>query len=54
MERNPIVPLNEQEARRKIGGLLDFCNDERLRGALDYLTPREMFETPAACGYMDL
>jgi putative transposase len=42
-----------QEARRGIGGWLTFYNDERLHQALGYLTPREMFETPAACGYVD-
>jgi putative transposase len=42
-----------QEARRGIGGWLIYYNDERLHQALGYLTPREMFETPAACGYVD-
>jgi putative transposase len=41
------------EARRGIGGWLNFYNDERLHQALGYLTPREMFETSAPCGYVD-
>jgi putative transposase len=40
-------------ARRGIGGWLSFYNDERLHQALGYLTPREVFETSAAYGYMD-
>ena len=40
------------EARRGIGGWLAFCNDERPHRALDYRTPREVFEG-AARGYAD-
>ena len=42
-----------QEARRGIGGWLNFYNDDRLHQALGYLTPREMFETSAPCGDVD-
>jgi len=41
------------EARRGIGGWLDFYNDERPHQALGYRTPREMFEAPETCGYVD-
>jgi putative transposase len=41
------------EARRGIGGWLTFYNDERLHQGLGYLTPREMFEAPESCGYVD-
>jgi putative transposase len=41
------------EARRCIGGWLNFYNDDRLHQALGYLTPREVFETSAAYGYVD-
>ena len=41
------------EARRGIGGWLNFYNDERLHQALGYLTPREVFEMPAPYGYVD-
>lgn len=41
------------EARRGIGGWLNFYNDERLHQALGYLTPREVFETSAPDGYVD-
>jgi putative transposase len=41
------------EARRGIGGWLNFYNNERLHQALGYLTPREVFETAAAYGYVD-
>ena len=41
------------EARRGLGGWLTFYNDERPHQALGYLTPREMFETSAPCGYVD-
>ena len=41
------------EARHGIGGWLNFYNDERLHQALGYLTPHEMFETSAPCGYVD-
>jgi putative transposase len=37
-------------ARGGIGGWLAFYNDERPHQALDYLTPRAVFETRAACG----
>jgi putative transposase len=42
-----------QEARRGIGGWLDFYNDDRLHQALGYRTPREVFLAPATCGYVD-
>jgi len=41
------------EARGGIGGWLAFYNDERLHQALDYRTPRTVFEAAEACGYMD-
>jgi putative transposase len=40
------------EARRGIGGWLEFYNDERPHQALRYRTPREVFEA-AACVYVD-
>ncbi len=40
-------------ARRGIGGWLAFYNDERKHQALDYRTPREIFEANPACGYVD-
>jgi len=40
-------------ARTGIGGWLAFYNDERPHQALDYLTPRAVFEAGAACGYVD-
>ncbi len=39
------------EARRGIGGWIAFYNDERPHQALDYRTPREIFEG-AACEYV--
>jgi len=36
-----------------IGGWLSFYNDERPHQTLAYRTPRAVFETTAACGYMD-
>ena len=42
-----------QEARRGIGGWLNFYNDERLHQALGYRTPCEVFQTPTTCGYVD-
>jgi putative transposase len=39
-------------ARGGIGGWLAFYNDERPHQALDYLTPRAVFETRAACGHV--
>jgi hypothetical protein len=33
--------------------MVEFYNDERLHQALDYLTPREMFEAPGTRGYVD-
>jgi putative transposase len=42
-----------QEARRGIGGWLNFYNDERLHQALDYRTPREVFQAPIPCGHVD-
>jgi putative transposase len=41
------------EARRGIDGWLSFYNDERLHQALGYRTPREVFQVPATCGYVD-
>jgi putative transposase len=40
-------------ARAGIGGWLAFYNDERPHQALDYLTPRAVFEAGVSCGYMD-
>ena len=40
------------EARRGIGGWLTFYNDGRPHQALDYRTPREVFEGEA-CEYVD-
>jgi len=40
------------EARRGLGGWLGFYNDERPHQALNYRTPREVFEA-AACVYVD-
>jgi len=42
-----------QEARRGIGGWMTFYNDTRVHQTLGYHTPREMFEAPAPCGYVD-
>jgi putative transposase len=41
------------EARRGIGSWLTFYNDERPHQALDYRTPRTVFETVETCGYVD-
>jgi len=41
------------EARGGIGVWLIFYNDVRLHQALDYRTPREMFEAAQAGGYVD-
>ena len=41
------------EARRGIGCWLSFYNDERLHQALGYRTPREVFQAPPTCGYVD-
>jgi putative transposase len=41
------------EARKGIGGWLGFYNDERPHQALDYRTPRAVFEAAPACGYVD-
>jgi putative transposase len=41
------------EARGGIGTWLAFYNDERPHQALDYLTPREVFEATPTCGYVD-
>ena len=41
------------DARRGIGDWLSFYNDERLHQALGYRTPREVFQAPATCGYVD-
>jgi hypothetical protein len=40
------------EARRSIGKWLEFYNDERPHQALDYRTPREIFEDEA-CEHVD-
>jgi len=40
------------EARRSIGKWLEFYNDERPHQALDYRTPREIFEA-GACAHVD-
>lgn len=39
-----------REARRGIGGWLNFYNDERLHQALGYRTPRAVFRAPVTCG----
>lgn len=41
------------DARRGIGDRLSFYNDERLHQTLGYRTPREVFQAPATCGYVD-
>lgn len=41
------------EARRGIGGWLTFYNDSRLHQALGYRTPRDVFQAPETCGYVD-
>jgi putative transposase len=41
------------DARRGIGDWLSFYNDERLHQTLGYRTPREVFQAPATCGYVD-
>jgi len=41
------------EARLGIGSWLAFYNDERPHQALDYRTPRAVFEAAPACGYVD-
>ena len=41
------------EARRGIGGWLNFYNEERLHQALGYRTPCEVFLAPPTCGYVD-
>jgi putative transposase len=41
------------EVRMGIGGWLAFYNDERPHQALDYRTPRAVFEAAPACGYVD-
>ena len=41
------------EARRGVGDWLNFYNDERLHQALGYRTPREVFQAPGSCGYVD-
>ncbi len=41
------------EARGGIGGWLAFYNDKRLHQALDYRTPRAVFEATEACEYVD-
>ena len=41
------------EARGGISRWLAFYNDVRLHQALNYRTPREMFEAAPACGYVD-
>jgi len=41
------------EARLGIGGWLGFYNDERPHQALEYRTPREVYEASVTCGYVD-
>jgi putative transposase len=42
------------EARRGIGGWLNFYNGERLHQALGYRTPCDVFQAPpVTCGYVD-
>jgi len=41
------------DARGGIGKWVLFYNDERLHQALDYQTPREIFEAAPACGHVD-
>jgi len=41
------------DARGGIGKWVLFYNDERLHQALDYQTPREVFEAAPACGHVD-
>ncbi len=41
------------EARRGIGGWINFYNDERKHQALGYRTPREIFAATGACAYVD-
>ena len=38
------LPLEQAEARHGIAHYFDFYNHERLRQALDYRTPRRVFE----------
>ena len=41
------------EARRGIGSWIRFYNDERKHQALEYKTPKEIFDQTKACAYMD-
>jgi putative transposase len=41
------------EARKGINAWLSFYNDRRPHQALEYRTPREVFEGRKACGYVD-
>jgi len=41
------------EARKGINAWIKFYNDERPHQALGYRTPRDVFEAPEACGYVD-
>jgi hypothetical protein len=41
------------EARKGINDWILFYNDERPHQALDYRTPRAVFEVPEGCGYVD-
>jgi len=41
------------EARSYIGAWFTFYNDERPHQALNYKTPRKVFEATRACGYVD-
>jgi putative transposase len=41
------------DARRGVGDWLSFYNDERLHQALGYRTPRNVFQAPTTCGYVD-
>jgi len=42
-----------EETRRGVGLWLTFYNDERPHQALNYRTPRAVFEAGGACGYVD-
>jgi putative transposase len=42
-----------REARAGIGSWFVLYNDIRLHQSLGYRTPREVFEAPEACGYVD-
>ena len=48
-----IKPASVIDVGCGIGSWLAFYNDERLHQALDYRTPREVFEAAEACRYVD-